>query len=109
MDTLNPTSIQSLEPSLSCASFKRLAGPFPPERDLEGIPAKNKQYWEFPKIMGTFLWVPIIGIIVYGSLYWGPIILGNYHIGFRKIRGTVLGVPIVGIIIFRGLCWGPIV
>ena len=31
--------------------------------------------------MGTFLGVPIIRIIVYWGLYWGPLILGNYHIG----------------------------
>ena len=31
--------------------------------------------------MGTFLGVPIIRIIIYWGLYWGPLILGNYHIG----------------------------
>ena len=36
--------------------------------------------WEFPKIRGTLLGVPIIRIIVYWGLYWGPLILGNYHI-----------------------------
>ena len=36
--------------------------------------------WGFPRIMGTFLGVPIIRIIVYWGLYWGPHILGNYHI-----------------------------
>ena len=35
--------------------------------------------WGFPKIMGTFLGVPIIRIIVYWGLYWGPPILGNYQ------------------------------
>ena len=30
--------------------------------------------------MGTFLGVPIIRTIVYLGLYWGPLILGNYHI-----------------------------
>ena len=33
-----------------------------------------------PKIRGTFLGVPVIRIIVFGDLYWGPLILGNYHI-----------------------------
>ena len=28
--------------------------------------------WGFPKIRGTFLGVPIIRTIVFGSLYWGP-------------------------------------
>ena len=36
--------------------------------------------WGFPKIRGTFLGVPIIRIIVYWGVYWGPPILGNYHI-----------------------------
>ena len=35
---------------------------------------------DFPKIRGTFLRVPIIRIIVFWGLYWGPTILGNYHI-----------------------------
>ena len=36
--------------------------------------------WGFPKIRGTFLGVPIIRTIVFWGLYWGPLILGNYHI-----------------------------
>ena len=36
--------------------------------------------WGFPKIRGTILGVPIIRIIVFWGLYWGPLILGNYHI-----------------------------
>ena len=36
--------------------------------------------WEFPKIRGTFLGVPIIRTLIYLGLYWGPLILGNYHI-----------------------------
>ena len=36
--------------------------------------------WGFPKIRGTLLGVPIIRIVVYWGLYWGPPILGNYHI-----------------------------
>ena len=35
--------------------------------------------WYFPKIRGTFLGVAIIRLIVYWGLYWGPLILGNYH------------------------------
>ena len=35
----------------------------------------------FPEIRGTFrLGVPIIRTVVFGSLYWGPPILGNYHL-----------------------------
>ena len=36
--------------------------------------------WGFPKIRGTILGVPLIRIIVSWGLYWGPLILGNYHI-----------------------------
>ena len=34
-------------------------------------------FWEFPKIRGTILGVPIIRTIVFWGLYWGPLILGN--------------------------------
>ena len=46
--------------------------------------ALNKSFGGFPKIRGTFLGVPIIRIIVYWGLYWGPHILGNYHFGNRS-------------------------
>ena len=46
--------------------------------------------------MGTFLGVPIIRIIVFWGLYWGPLILGNYHMkeeglgfGLRGLRFRV--------------------
>ena len=41
--------------------------------------------WEFPKIRGTLLGVPIIRIIVFWGLYLGPLILGNYQI--KKLQG----------------------
>ena len=42
--------------------------------------------------MGTFLVVPIIRIIIYWGLYWGPLILGNYHHRpFREDVGSVRG------------------
>ena len=39
----------------------------------------------FPKIRGTFLGVPIIRTIVCLGLYWGPVILGNYHIANKPV------------------------
>ena len=39
------------------------------------------EIWGFPTIRGTFLGVPIIRTIAYRGLYWGPLILGNYHLG----------------------------
>ena len=41
--------------------------------------------WEIPKIRATFLGVPIRRIIVFWGLYWGPLIMGNYHIGIAEI------------------------
>ena len=32
---------------------------------------------------GYRIGVPIIRIIVFVGLYWGPLILGNYHLGSR--------------------------
>ena len=46
--------------------------------------------WGFPKIRGTFLGVPIIRTIVFWGLYWGPLILGNYHL-YRYTYNTVSG------------------
>ena len=34
-----------------------------------------------PTIRGTILRVPIVRIILFQGLYWGPLILGNYHLG----------------------------
>ena len=45
----------------------------------------------FPRIRGTFVGVPIIGIIIYLGLYWGPLILGNYHIGLYRGQGLGFG------------------
>ena len=36
--------------------------------------------WVFPKIRGTFLGAPIIRSIKFWGLYWGPLVLGNYHV-----------------------------
>ena len=35
--------------------------------------------WGLPKMRDTFLGVSIIRTIVFGGLYWGSHILGNYH------------------------------
>ena len=36
--------------------------------------------WGFPKIRGAILGVPVIRTIVFWGLYWGPLILGIYHL-----------------------------
>ena len=42
--------------------------------------------------MGTILGVPIIRIIVFWGLYWGALILGNYHIGIMENKMETIGV-----------------
>ena len=63
----------------------------------EGWGMENSM-WEFPKIRGTFLGVPIIGIIVFWGLYCGFPIYGNYHVAckFFGCRGLRLGCLILG-------------
>ena len=46
--------------------------------------------WYFPKIRDTLLGVPIIRLIVFWGLYWGPPIQGNYHIGTTRIYPLIL-------------------
>ena len=48
---------------------------------MQELAGSGLRIWEFPKIRGTLLGVPIIRTIVFGGLYWGPLILGNYHLG----------------------------
>ena len=45
--------------------------------------------WGFPKIRGTFLGVPIIRIIIFWGLYWGPCILGNYQMSSMLFGDTM--------------------
>ena len=45
--------------------------------------------WGFPKIGGTLLGVPIIRILVFWGLHWGPLILGNYQVSFFRILSPV--------------------
>ena len=49
--------------------------------------------WEFLKIRGTTIGFHIIRTIVFRGLYWGPFILGNYHICvYRKgLQGGFCG------------------
>ena len=57
----------------------------------------------FSKIRGTILWIPIVVMIIFGGLYWGAPILGNFHVDpaslcldpFSPIIGSqgYIGVP----------------
>ena len=42
--------------------------------------------WGFPKIRGTLLRVSIIRIIVFWGLYWGLLMLGNYHLTGEVVK-----------------------
>ena len=65
--------------------------------------------WRFPKVRGTFLGVPIRRTTVYWGLYWGTLILGNYHIlhGHRASDRIAEGSTDLGLgnsfVCFRGL------
>ena len=49
-------------------------------------------YGGFLKVRGTlFGGVPIIRIIVFGGLCWGPLILGTYHLGVLSYRNRDIG------------------
>ena len=43
--------------------------------------------WGFPTIRGTILGVPLIRARVFGGIYWGPLILGNYHVSLSSFPG----------------------
>ena len=46
------------------------------------------------QIRGTFLGVPILRIIIFWGLYWGPLVSGNYHIGVNASKrgwGLIFG------------------
>ena len=49
--------------------------------------------WGFPKIAGTIFGVPIMRTIVFWVLYWGPPILGNYHINLKTCASKEYGCP----------------
>ena len=47
------------------------------------------QYGGFPKEGVAFLGLSIIRIIIFGGLYWGPHIQGNYHTGVFHQEGDL--------------------
>ena len=49
-------------------------------------------YGGFPKLGVPFLGVPIIRILIFWGLYWGPLILGNYHIGIKGLYKGYIGI-----------------
>ena len=55
-------------------------------RALEKAPCRLKlrgnclNMWVFPTIRGALLAVPIIRTIAFWGLYWGPLVLDNYHV-----------------------------
>ena len=56
-----------------------LLGPLPVPLPAVIMPKFYELISMFPKIRGNLFGVPIIRTLVFWSLYWGPLILGNYH------------------------------
>ena len=50
------------------------------------MPGGAKHNWVAAKELklGVILGVPIIRIIVFGGLYWGPLLLGNYQLSYQN-------------------------
>ena len=57
-------------------------------QEVEMIPY---DIWGLPKIRDTILGVPIIRIIVFGDLYLGPPVLGNYFFFWLLVRNWKIG------------------
>ena len=57
--------------------------------------------WEFPKIRGTFLGVPMTRVFVYWDLYWGPPIYGNYHISSKSKAPNAQAISNTELIVVR--------
>ena len=56
-------------------------------------------YYNRAKIRGIFLGVPIIRAIVFGGLYWGSYILGNYRIVVVPENMSIEGAQIANMFI----------
>ena len=70
------------------------------------VPGPALAMWGFPKIRGTFLGVPMIRILVFWGLRWGPLVLGNYHVDTFQgvLQGIRSNLPGLGITrVFRGI------
>ena len=61
----------------------------PGSLDCSSLVVLRTSHTGVPKIRGTILGVLITRTIVFWDLYWGPRILGNYHIcpGWLRLKG----------------------
>ena len=64
-----------------------------------GLLYRGYTIWGVPKIMGTFLGVPIIRTTVFWGLYWGG------YMKVSKNSGPLLVVPTIRIIAYLGPFW----
>ena len=62
------------------AAAATLVGAAKVSKMTAGTHLAEYKYGSFLKLGVPFLGVPIIRTIVFWGLYWGPLILGNYHI-----------------------------
>ena len=69
----------------------------PPRFGLSSVRPGSGLNWGFPKIRVTFWGGPILRIIVFGGLYWGPPILGKYQLLFDlqvKLFSLIFSAPV---------------
>ena len=59
----------------------RSAGQVQNEHGAFGASIEPKGFGDFPKLGLLFWGVARIRTIVFWDLYWGPLMLGNYHLG----------------------------
>ena len=56
-------------------------------------PSTDSRFGGFPRIKGTLSGVLIIRSIVFWGLYWGPLLLGNYHLTVQSDQQRVTLYP----------------
>ena len=62
-------------------------------RDNPAVDLCHLRIWEVSQIRSTILEVPMMGIVVFGGLYWGPPIFGSYHICLFDVLAQSKSMP----------------
>ena len=76
-----PQKLRKSPCNLTCMPARAMLSRPDASEDLRGSQS-SELHVGFPKIRGSLLGVPTIRTIVFGGLYWGPLILGSYHVGY---------------------------
>ena len=106
---MGPHKTNTLNPKPT-GKYLRIPKTYPVE--VEGNP--KGPIGGLPKIRGTILGAPIVRTIVYWGLYWGPLVLGNYHFCWILVASVhvsvVIPFPSPALIkrypVQYHLCWG---